>query len=152
METKQGQELREFSSSYKELDDLYHSIAWKHGLSDSAFEILYTICVLGDGCSQKDICEWAYVSKKTINSSIRRLKEENYIFMEHGTGRTMHIHLTEKGRQAVRGKIEPVIRMENEAFRKMGQEQSKEMLRLIRIYVENFREEALKFLEQEEKE
>lgn len=146
MENKQGQELREFSSSYKELDDLYHTIAWKQGLSDSAFEILYTVCVLGDGCSQKDICEWAYVSRKTINSSIRKLKEENYIYMERESGRTLHIHLTELGRQVVTEKIEPVVRMENEAFRKMGQEQSREMLRLIRRYVELFRKETNDYL------
>lgn len=147
MENKQGEELREFSSVYKELDDLYHSLAWNQGLSDSAFEILYTVCVLGDGCSQKDICEWSYVSKKTINSSIRKLKEEDYIYLERNVGRTLHIHLTEKGKQAAAEKIEPVIRLENEAFRKMGTEQSREMLRLIRKYVELFREETCRYLE-----
>ena len=50
-----GQELREFNRLYKRLDDLYHSLSLKMGMSDSTFIILYTIAELGDGCSQKEI-------------------------------------------------------------------------------------------------
>ena len=62
MEGSQGQELREFNRLYKRLDDLYHSLSLKMGMSDSTFMILYTIAELGDGCSQKEICEQVYVS------------------------------------------------------------------------------------------
>ena len=76
-----GQELREFNRLYKRLDDLYHSLSLKMGMSDSTFIILYTIAELGDGCSQKEICEQVSISKQTINSSIRKLEDRAFTHM-----------------------------------------------------------------------
>ena len=56
MEERQQNDVNEFNRLYKEMDDLYHDIALKLGLSDSALTIFYAICELGDGCLQKDIC------------------------------------------------------------------------------------------------
>lgn len=151
MKYKQGEELREFSCLYKELEDLYHNIALKIGLSDSAFEVLYAVCALDDGCSQADICQLAFVSKQTINSSIRKLEREQMIYKTRGKGRTLHIHLTEQGRLFARKYIEPVIHMENAAFRRMDQAESREFLRLTRKYVDGIRQGTEKMLASEEK-
>lgn len=44
--------LREYNRIYKEVNDIYREIAARFGLSNSAFDILYTICEVGDGaCS-----------------------------------------------------------------------------------------------------
>ena len=48
--------LKEFNRIYKKTNEIYHDIALRLGLSDSAFDILYSISELGDGCLQKDIC------------------------------------------------------------------------------------------------
>ena len=53
----QGPGIREFNRLYKELDDLYHNLALRQGLSDSASIILYALYLLGDGCLQRDICD-----------------------------------------------------------------------------------------------
>lgn len=142
MINQQNYELKEYSRLYKETDDLYHEIALKLNLSDSAFAILYGICELGDGCLQKDICRISYISKQTINSSIRKLESGGYIYLKHGKGRDMHINLTEEGRQLVINKIYPVIAMENSVFEEMTPEESSEMLRLTRKYLEIFRRKA----------
>ena len=63
MEYRAGEELRELNRLYKELDDIYHNIALKLNLTDSAFIIFYTLCEVGEGCSQKDICNQAAISK-----------------------------------------------------------------------------------------
>ena len=68
MEERQQNDVNEFNRLYKEMDDLYHDIALKLGLSDSALTIFYAICELGDGCLQKDICSQSFCSKQTINS------------------------------------------------------------------------------------
>ena len=36
--------LREYNRIYKEVNDIYREIAARFGLSNSAFDILYTIC------------------------------------------------------------------------------------------------------------
>lgn len=49
--------LSMFNHIYKEFNEIYHEATLKMGLSDSAFDILYSIVDLGDGCSQSDICK-----------------------------------------------------------------------------------------------
>lgn len=44
--------LKEFNFLYRKWDGLYHDLAIKAGMSDSAFFILYSIVELGDGCLQ----------------------------------------------------------------------------------------------------
>ena len=142
MEMEQRTEVKEFNRLYKELDDLYHEIALGMGLSDSAFVILYTLCELGDGCLQKDICGVSFLSKQTINSSIRKLEREGLVRLRAGRGRELHIHLTETGRGLVREKILPVADMENRVFSAMTPEESRELLSLTKRYVDLFREKS----------
>lgn len=148
MEYRAGEELRELDRLYKELDDIYHNIALKLNLSDSAFIIFYTLCEVGEGCSQKDICNQAAISKKTINSAIQKLEQEDYICMRHGKGRQMQIYLTEKGQKMLQEKIYPVMQIENNVFQKMEETEARELLRLFQKYVLQLQAEARELLEE----
>ena len=148
MEYRAGEELRELNRLYKELDDIYHNIALKLNLSDSAFIIFYTLCEVGEGCSQKDICNQAAISKKTINSAIQKLEQEDYICMRHGKGRQMQIYLTEKGQKMLQEKISPVMQIENNVFQKMEETEARELLRLFQKYVLQLQAEARELLEE----
>lgn len=88
-----------FNHIYKEFNEIYHEVTLKMGLSDSAFDILYSIVDLGDGCSQSDICKYSCLSKQTVNSSIKKMASLNYLTFKPGKGRVMQIFLTDKGRQ-----------------------------------------------------
>lgn len=134
-----NRDIREFNRLYKEMDEVYHEIARKMGISDSAFSIFCIIAELGDGCQQADICYQAFLNKQTVNSSVRKLERDGYVFQEPGRGRDKHIRLTPKGREFVRDKIQPVLDMEDEAFLALGQEERLEFLRLCRKYAENLR-------------
>ena len=57
MKLKQEKALKEYNSLWREIEMLWHEIAWKAGVSDSAFAILSTILELGEGCLQRDICD-----------------------------------------------------------------------------------------------
>lgn len=135
-------ELEEWFQLYKEYDDIFHDLALKMKISDSAFIIFYGICALGDGCLQKDICENYFISKQTVNSSTRKLEQEGYIYLENGSGRDMHLYLTPRGRQFAETNIIPVIRMEEEAFLEMTVQERTEMVRLTRKYVTLMKESA----------
>lgn len=148
MEYRAGEELRELNRLYKELDDIYHNIALKLNLSDSAFIIFYTLCEVGEGCSQKDICNQAAISKKTIDSAIQKLEQEDYICMRHGKGRQMQIYLTEKGQKMLQEKIYPVMQIENNVFQKMEETEARELLRLFQKYVLQLQAEARELLEE----
>ena len=142
MENKFGTEIRAFNCLYKEVDEIYHEIALKMGMSDSGFIILYALAELGDGCLQKDIVGMYYISKQTVNSSISNLKRNGYVYLRPGKGRDMHICLTSKGEELLREKIVPVIEAENSAFDAMTQKESSELIRLTRKYAALLREKA----------
>lgn len=144
MNLKQGHELKEFNSLYKELEDIYHEIALKAGISDSAFAILYTLAEFGDGCLQKDIAEYYSTSKQTINSSIKNLAAKGLISLQKGKGRNMHVYLTAAGQSFVEQKVAPVLALENSIFTEMSPEESREFLRLTKKYVSLYREKASK--------
>lgn len=136
-------EYMEFSRLYKEESDIYREIALRLGSSSSAICILYDLCLLGEGCTQKDICENSYLSKQTVNSAIRKLESGGYIYLEKGRGRSTHIYLTETGDGLIREKILPVIEAETRAFSALG-EDGVLLTSLMGTYLTNLRSEVEK--------
>lgn len=148
MGMEQGLVVKEFNQLYKEFDVLWHELALSIGVSDSALEILYSIYVLGNGCMQKDICKMSFARKQTINSSIQKLEKDGMLSMERGKRREMHICLTEKGQKFVTENIAPVVNMENKVFEEMAPEESNELLRLTKKYLENYRNKVKELIQE----
>lgn len=120
---------------FQEFDEVYHSVALKCGLSDSAFFTLYSICELGNGCLQRDICSVTFTSKQTIHSSIRKLEQAGYLRLETGRGRDKHIFLTEAGERLIEQKIRPILIAESQVFGEMTKEEGDTLLRLSEKYL-----------------
>ena len=142
MEPCQDGTLREFTRLYKEYDSIFHSVALAVVLSDSALPVLYHTQELGDGCLQRDIAASAWVSKQTVHSTIRQLRERGLLSLSPGKGRDMHIHLTEEGRRLVREEIYPIMQMESDAFQALAPEERRDLLCLTARYVAALRELA----------
>lgn len=128
--------LKEFNRIYKKTNEIYHDIALRLGLSDSAFDILYSISELGDGCLQKDICNATCIPKQTIHSSFRQMEKSGYLTLSSGKGRSMHITLTDLGKSLLERTIYPVMQMEGEAFHCMTDEECQQMLALFGKYIQ----------------
>lgn len=122
--------LKEYNRLYKEANDIYHEAARRLHLSDSAFDIFYAIFELGDNCLQRDICKASCLPKQTINSSIRKLKEDGYLTLSPGKGRSMHIHLTQSGQELIQEKLIPLIQIENNALESFSPEECEQLLYL----------------------
>ncbi|MDO4334106.1 MAG: winged helix DNA-binding protein [Eubacteriales bacterium] len=137
-------ELDEWFRLFKEYDDIFHELSRKMGLSDSAFIIFYGICSLGNGCLQKDICDSYYIRKQTVNSSIRSLEQDGYIYLESGNGRDMHLYLTPKGQAFSEKNIRPVIQIEQDAFLEMEPSERSAMVELTVKYVSLIKNKAKK--------
>ncbi len=134
--------LKEFNRIYKKTNEIYHDIALRLGLSDSAFDILYSISELGDSCLQKDICNATCIPKQTIHSSIRQMEKSGYLTLSSGKGRSMHITLTDLGKSLLERTIYPVMQMEGEAFHCMTDEECQQMLALFGKYIQTLGDAA----------
>lgn len=140
---KEYNDLRiQFNSLFKEMTDIYHNIALKLELSESALLILYAIVDLGDGCTQKDISEMYYMSKQTINTSVKNLEKSGYIKFKQDKGNNKQIFLMLSGKKLAEKKITPVINVENNVFADMLPEERQELLKITKKYVDLLKEKA----------
>ena len=142
MEYTEKDMVLKFNSVYRELNDLYHDIALKLGISDSAFTIFYAIFRIGDGCLQRDICKQSYTNKQTINSTIQRLKEDGYLYLQQGKGRDKHIYLTDRGLEFMKEEVGPMITAEDEAFLMLSIEEQKQFYAIFSKYVASFHQKV----------
>lgn len=94
MKLRQEKALKEYNYLWREIEKLFHEIAWKAGVSDSAYAILATILELGEGCLQKDICDLNSISKQTIHSSIKKMEQDGLIMFGQESGKDKRIYLT----------------------------------------------------------
>lgn len=139
MKFEQNQTLQEFDRISNSINEFYHEIALKQGLSDSAYDILQAILILGEGCTQTEIYKYCYLNKQTVNSSVKKLKEDGLIDFTRRAGREIHIHFTKLGEQIVNEKILPIEQAESDVFEEMTKEEQKEILRLMNKYFDNFK-------------
>ncbi len=140
MENKVGEVMKRFNYLSNEIENAYHEAALKCGLSDSAMIILYTICNNGEECLLSDVTQLSGISKQTINSSIRRLEEDDVVYLETLGRRKKKICLTDKGRVLVNDTVFKIIRIENEIFDSWTTEEQKLYIELTQRYLSDFKE------------
>ncbi|MCI8870322.1 MAG: winged helix DNA-binding protein [Lawsonibacter sp.] len=138
MEHTLDEQLEEINRTFKMSDDLFHDLALRLGLSDSAFEILYALCLTG-GCTQRDICRMSYTPKQTIHSALRRLEREGLLSAAPAQGREVFLSLTPRGAALAEERIRPVLERERAAFALLTARERKELLRLNKKYLELLR-------------
>lgn len=136
MEKINTEKFQQLDYLYKKIDTLYSNLALKVKFSHSGFCVLYSIAEFGEGCLQKDIAKRYSISPQTLSSAIRKLEEDNYIYLKRGHGRNMHMFLTEKGESFIRHAVDPLREAESKVFEIMSPEESSELLRLTQKYVD----------------
>lgn len=140
MENKVGEMMRRFNYLSNEIDSAYHDAALKFDLSDSALLILYTICNNGEECLLSDITQLSGISKQTINSAVRRLEEDDVVYLETLGKRRKKICLTDKGRVLVKDTVFKIIKIENEIFDSWTEKEQKLYIGLTQRYLYALRE------------
>ena len=144
MEYHEGKKLGRFNALMNEFEAFYHEIAAKCGLSDSGYEIMRAMMLLGEGCTQTNIYKSSYLNKQTVNSSVKQLINKGLIFLEQGKGREYKLYLTDSGREYIERKILPVESAENEIFEELTEDEYDELIRLTEKYLDSFRKKIRK--------
>lgn len=122
-----------------DLDMLYHNAARKLGVSDSILCIMYMIYEKGDGCLLYEICSESGISKQTINSAIRKLEQEEILYLEQDKGKKKRVYLTEKGKDYMFKTAGRLCQAEFDAFEDWTEEESGLYLQLMQKYIDSLR-------------
>lgn len=155
MDTDLPRQLELLNQNDKILDDMYHNYAAQLNLSYTAFWILYITWVQGDGCTQKDICEFWSFTKQTVNSALKSLEQKDYIRllpMEENR-KSKQILLTDAGRIIASKIIPPLVKAETISFQQLSKEERQALVSLSQkrtALLQNEMEKALSHIQEEE--
>lgn len=116
----------------EEVDSLYHQAAVKLGVSDSVLFILYMLYVNKEKCLLYDIYKLSGISKQTINSAIRKLEQEDIVYLQKHNGKSKLVCLTETGKNYAKQTAGRLLDAEYKAFENWSKEELDMYLRLIK--------------------
>lgn len=136
--------VQKLNALSNDLDALYHQAAKKFALSDSVLFVTYMIHEKGDGCLLHDICSETHISKQTINSAIRKLEQDNILFLEADKGRNKRIRLTVQGKVFVESTASRLLEAECNAFSSWSDEELEMYVRFMERYNHNLQKEIAK--------
>lgn len=125
---------------FAETDAAYHDAALKLGLTDSAMNVLYTLCQFDGVCTLGKIMSLSGIPKQTVNSALRRLEKDGVLRLESVDGRKKRALLTGKGRELCAGTVLRLMAMEDEIYGSWLPEEREQYLTLTRRYLESLRE------------
>lgn len=121
----------EINNVMDEIERLYYRAGSKAELSNSEFDILYALATYGDGCSQKDLCECCWVGKQTVNSAVKKMVAQGYLFLEPGRGREKLVKLTDQGKALIEQKMRPFLDAEQASYDVLDEQEKACMLNLL---------------------
>lgn len=136
--------LSQYNGLYKEMDEVYHTLARHYGLSDCALWILYILRETQTPQTQNEICELLSLSKQTVNSALKKLEKEDYIRLEPqpGSQKNKLVRFTARGEALAEKTIDNVFEMEQAAFAQFSDDECAVYLQLIQKHVRCLQREA----------
>jgi len=146
MDFEINERLKQLNGMLCEIDSLYQALLAAKNVSDSEFVVIIAILSLGEGCLQKDIAETSYMSKKTINSTIKKLEKEEFIELKAGKYPNMHIYLTKKGIEHIKNNILPIIDVEERVLNSMSDDEFERLVIGSAKYTGIFKEHVANFI------
>ena len=142
-----GNKLKQLNSMLSEVDNLYQTLLKAHNVSEGEYVVMFAINELGEGCSQKDISENGYASKKTINSTIKKFEKDGYINLKPAKYPSMQIFLTEKGKNFMNDNIVPILKLESSVLDDVPENEFEALANCYRKHLNAFRSHVEKYIQ-----
>ena len=141
MENTNQSETRRYNRLLSEIDEVYHVVAIRQGFSDSAMAILYALSDNNGQCRLPELIKLSGVNKQTVNSSLRKLEQDDIVYLEPAGGKSKRVCLTEKGFSTVHGTVDRVLDVEKKIYSSWSQEEWELYVKLTERYLCQLREE-----------
>ena len=125
----------------KEQDAIYHTVAVRHGLSDTALWVLYILYITEGDCTQQDLIRQCFFSKQTVNTAVTGLMKKGYLTLEMipGTRNLKRLLLTEEGRAIVEVTAQPMREAEKRAYGALSETELEQYLALTERLTQSLR-------------
>lgn len=129
---------------FKKYDDCY--LTYNSGFSESETGILYHLYHVNTRATQKEICENALSNKQTVNSAVKRMRENGLLEISPSekSKREKILTLTDKGRECAEKVILPMMEAEERALLKMGKEKRELYFEFLELHAQLLEEEFFK--------
>lgn len=142
MDKKLYDKIHRINCLATELDALYHQAAVKLGMSDSVMCILYTIYDNGESCLLSEIYKQSGISKQTINSAIRKLEEEEIVYLKQYKGKSKMVMFTEKGKRYADDTVARLFEAEINVLKTWTIEEINTHIFLMKKFISSFKEQT----------
>ena len=130
-------QLYEHNNVMKKKENLYRSLSAAFGISECAFWILYVLRSNIALLTQRDLCEYLYQPKQSVNTGIKKLLDFEYITFSYGDDkRSKYISLTDKGKNFCSNTIDKVIEAEKKALTGLTEKEREMLFNLFYKYTE----------------
>lgn len=130
----------------KEQDFIYHNVAVRFGLSDTAMWVLYNVYAAQDVITQQELCRQCFFAKQTVNTAITNLCKSGYAALEAipGTRNQKKILLTPRGQALAEATIRLLMEAESRAYSALRREELEAYLEMTKRLTLSLREETEK--------
>ena len=128
----------------EEIESLYHQASVKLGVSDSVSFVLYMTYINNGNCLLYDIYKSSGISKQTINSAIRKLENEDIIYLEKYNGKSKIVCLTEKGKEYTNQTAKKLYEAEFNTFQDWDNKELELYLKLMEKHRNSFKKQIEK--------
>lgn len=141
-----GDFIKQIEQQRKEQDAIYHNVAVKYGLSDTAMWVLYIVSETDEVHTQQELCRQCFCAKQTINTAITNLIKNGYVKLEMlpDSRNQKKIILTDKGWKLAAGTTSLLREAENRAYAKLSKKELKAYLEMTTRLTVSLREETEK--------
>lgn len=122
--------------------DVYRIWAKRHNLNYNALVVLYTLHDY-KVCTQRQICEWWALPKQTVHGILLDFEKKGYINIRANeeNKREKLITFTKQGTEFASSILAPLLSMEEEAMRKLGEEKRQQLIHSNMEYYELLKQE-----------
>ena len=112
--------IKQIDQQRKELDAIYHGVAVKYGLSDTALWVLYLVSEDGSDLTQQDLCRQNCFPKQTVNTAVNSLAKHGFLELIpiQGTRNHKKVRLTATGRDLANRTTQKLKIAEENAYKR----------------------------------
>lgn len=138
-----GSIIDQIEQQRKEQDAIYHGVALRHGLSDTALWVLYILSVTEGDCTQQNLIHQCFFSKQTVNTAVTGLVKRGYLTLEMipGTRNLKRLLLTQAGEALAAETALPMREAEKRAYGALSEAELEQYLSMTERLTQSLRKE-----------